>query len=840
MNHAMTGCRGGFAASTERHYPPNLSLEPKALDIRLDLDVPNRSAAGCVEIRVGANRKDASRILLDAVDFRDLLVASGDGHPLAFRYDGSSIAVTWEKKFELDEMRTIRISYRVVDPVSGLLFDAPDKADRTRAAWVATDHETERARYWLPCIDHPSVRTPVTFHLTAPSEFEILANGILTGEEEKGDGMKTAHWQLDHPCPSYLICFAAGEFVRVEEEGETIVPTAYFGAKGRATKEQLERTFGRTPKMMAWLEKRLGRPFPFPKYYQFALPRFAGAMENISLVSWTDVVVQDAVSEPVGQPRVDLVNLHEMAHSYFGDSVVIRDFAHAWLKESFATYMESCWLEATEGVDAFHYQLHLEAREYMEEADGKYERPIVTRRYDSSWDMFDRHLYPGGAWRIQMLRREVGEEVFWPAVSSYLEAFAGKVADTDDFRRVVERHAARPLGAFFDQWFYEAGYPRIEAAFNHSDETGYLTITQKTRHDKDDAPPFRFPLTIAWEETDGTFRTKTFQIGRQRQELAIPMPERPLQVVIDPEGCLLKKLRFTPDDSMLRRTARTGRTVPSRIWAVEELARSGRLLNLEALREAWLSEPFFGVRHAAAAALANCRSLAAGRLLRDLFDHEKDLRVKVRMVQTIGDLRAAEFAPFLKEIAASEGSYHLQAAALIALGKQRTFDPLLEKAANDQGHRGLVRSGALTGLAETRSEEAFPLLLARVGYGNETDDAARTAATALAELGRFMPERLQLRAMEALVGALSDPREPVKETALGALETLGRKEAVEAIEASRAHFPAQEQAKILRVVKALRETSGKGASTVALDTRIEALEQTVAKLQDRLDRFEQT
>ena len=36
-----------------------------------------------------------------------------------------------------------------------------------------------------------------------------------------------------------------------------------------------------------------------------------------------------------------------MAHSYFGDAVVCRDFAHAWLKESWATYIEHAWLEDT-------------------------------------------------------------------------------------------------------------------------------------------------------------------------------------------------------------------------------------------------------------------------------------------------------------------------------------------------------------------------------------------------------------------------------------------------------------------------------------------------------------
>lgn len=32
------------------------------------------------------------------------------------------------------------------------------------------------------------------------------------------------------------------------------------------------------------------------------------------------------------QLSLDEVNVHEMAHSYFGDSVVMRHFEHVWLK----------------------------------------------------------------------------------------------------------------------------------------------------------------------------------------------------------------------------------------------------------------------------------------------------------------------------------------------------------------------------------------------------------------------------------------------------------------------------------------------------------------------------
>jgi aminopeptidase N len=88
-------------------------------------------------------------------------------------------------------------------------------------------------------------------------------------------------------------------------------------------------------------------------------------MENISLVTWIDTFVIDQTNALERKHLTDLVNIHEMGmynnplyitkehtvnhlsafekgHTYFGDLLVIRHFEHAWLKESWATYIESC------------------------------------------------------------------------------------------------------------------------------------------------------------------------------------------------------------------------------------------------------------------------------------------------------------------------------------------------------------------------------------------------------------------------------------------------------------------------------------------------------------------
>jgi aminopeptidase N len=175
-----------------------------------------------------------------------------------------------------------------------------------------------------------------------------------------------------------------GEFVRYDDgefdDGEKRLPVAYFCSPLHAA-DDLRRSFGRTKPMLAWITKKLDRPFPYPKYYQWAAPGVSGAMENISLVSWDERYVLPAALAAEWTWLLDAVNIHEMSHSYFGDAVVCRDYAHAWLKESWATYIEQVYREENHGQNDALYVYYEHATAYFEEADDDYRRPIVHRHF---------------------------------------------------------------------------------------------------------------------------------------------------------------------------------------------------------------------------------------------------------------------------------------------------------------------------------------------------------------------------------------------------------------------------------------------------------------------------
>jgi aminopeptidase N len=147
--------------------------------------------------------------------------------------------------------------------------------------------------------------------------------------------------------------------------------------------------------MVKWLQKKVGYKFPWSKYDQIASREIqGGAMENISLVTYTDLYVLDDRASKELLASIDATNIHEMAHTYFGDLLVIKWFSDAWLKESWATYIETCWLQDNDTYEHYRFDLIQNADAYVTECSS-YMRPIVCKTYDSSWNMFDRHLYPG-------------------------------------------------------------------------------------------------------------------------------------------------------------------------------------------------------------------------------------------------------------------------------------------------------------------------------------------------------------------------------------------------------------------------------------------------------------
>jgi len=821
-----------------KQYAPDLTLEPIHNEIDLFVDLENQVASGSVTVTVKANGDDVTTISLNAVDFQDVSVEDADGKALSFKYDSERLAITWSDPIKRGDTRRAKISYKVVKPLTGLFFSKPDEGYPDRTWFAATDHETERARYWLPCVDYPEVRPTLDFHLRAESRFTILANGLLQSEKDNGDGTKTAHWKLEQRCPSYLTNFAICDFVEADDGAHGEIACKYYTSKPH-TPEHLLLSFGRSKEMMAWMEGKLGLAFPYPKYYQWALPGVGGAMENISLVSWDEMLVLDETLAKEWTWLLDQINLHEMSHSYFGDAIVCRDYAHAWLKESWAVYVETLWLEDSKGREEMEYDFYQNAHAYFNESDNAYSRPIMTREFKSSWEMYDRHLYPGGAVRIHTLRAELGDDVFFAATKDYVNTYAHQTVETDDFRRVMEKHSGRSLAKFFDQWIYQAGYPTIKVSFEYDADkklgTFHIEQVQATRKD-DPLHVFEIATDLGWR-IDGVDHTSAIKLTEARHAFSVKMDKEPEQVRFDPLMRAVHRLDFNPGDAKLRAQLTDAKDIRGRIVAAHELAKTGKRENVKAIADAYVKQSFWGTRQQFAKALADSKTNTGIEGLVAALAFEQDGMVLEFLIAQMGNFQDTRIKMALLEKLEGDLPYRATAAAYDSLGKQRDAAPLgfLKEQAAGNSYHGLHEAGAMRGLAATRNAEALDPILARLPYGAADVRARMAAAGAAAELASRLDKAAKEKTREKLEGLLRDEEDKVRMFASRALGTLGEGAAISALEAYHHGTHSAEQVGVEKVLAGLR---GKGDSKVAaLEKQFEELQAKYRTLEEEISKL---
>ena len=488
----------------------------------------------------------------------------------------------------------------------------------------------------------------------------------------------------------------------------------------------LNKTFGRTKEMIEFMEKKVHFELPWPKYFQVCCGFAGGAMENSSLVYFDEWYLLDERSAPERAHRVDSTVVHELAHTWFGDTVVCADFCHSFLKESFATFISAEWYHYKNGNDDFQFTLTRYAEVSFAETNS-YIRPIVTRTYDSSWDLFDRHLYTNGAWRLHMLRNKLGDKNFWEAVSSYLHKRAWTTVETDDFRRDLEKYSGEQLCSYFEQWFYGKGHPILEATFSYDPSNGgYSSISMRQiQEDKyDGIKLFDITIDIAIETSADNWETHTIIMDANNEcgQIVLKLTSRPLQVIIDPEKKILHALsefRGIGEDMSLRALSHAP-TFAGRYQAVKQLQKAGSKRARAGLCTALSEEKHWGLRCVLASTLGSLSRTDAVPALISALSTESDARVIPAILQNLYkfDDKAAEAAllEFVNEGDAKKRGYGAIGTALHGLGRHGHIEhlELLTSFLEDPkkgGKNFLITYDAASGLGELRDWRATEVLM---------------------------------------------------------------------------------------------------------------------------------
>jgi aminopeptidase N len=809
--------------------------------IRLDLrvDLPHRAVDARATLRVRSLRP-VTAVSLDAVDFEVSAVhvgsGDGDGKPAHFDHDGRKLVIDLDPSWPAGHEAVLRVDYRVRDPRDGLHFFGPSEAEPNVPWMVWSQGEATMNRYWFPCLDQPDQRQTTELVVTVADGFEVLSNGRLVDRRSNPDDKTvTFHWRQDQPHPSYLVTLVVGRFEVVREEWNG-VPVLYYVPPER--KDEAEPTFGRTRRMLELFSKLFGIDYPWDKYAQVIVEQFtAGGMENTSATTMNERILYDRRSLLDGSP--DAIVAHELAHQWWGDLVTCRDWAHIWLNEGFASYMEAVWAEHDRGADEYAYAMYQKGRSAV---GGGKDRPVVDRRYPSTTNMFDARAYPKGAFILHMLRQRLGDDVFWKCLARHGKEHRLQSVETSDFRKTLEQETGRSLERFFYDWTERPGSPILEVGTEYLPEARLARVTVKQTQAGE---PFQFPLALAFRCVGSDKEVVQEQdIAEKEQVLYVPLPGRPVLVEVDPRQAVLGEIKETKGrDLWLAQLRRAG--VAGRIRAAQHFGQSKVPQDREALAQALPAEKFWGVQSEVAAALAEsggdvCRdALLAGLRL-------ENARARRACAQQLGKFhRDAKVAAALKDLLAKDDpSWGVQSAALTAYGRLEQPDavavllPWLAKAS----HNDTLRVAALSGLGETRDLAALDALLtwAKRGKPMECRTAALGALARLALTANPSDDQRQ-KVVSAAAACLEGEGRPVRRSAVTLLRDLGRSAApaLPALEALSRHDPEDSVRDLARgAVEQIRGGQPVPVELTRLREELERLRQSQEQLQDRLNKFE--
>jgi aminopeptidase N len=447
------------------------------------------------------------------------------GTALRFDHGSDRLRIHLARPAAAGERRSVIVGYRGI-PAAGLLI-APNKhGDRT----FFSDNWPDKARQWLPVLDHPSDKATSEFLVTAPAHYQVVSNGLLAEETDLGDGRRLTHWRQSVPIAPWLYVLGVARFSvehRPAWRGLPIETWVYPQDRDAGFRAFAEPT-------VAALEffSGLVGPYSYERLANVQANGLRGGMEAATAILYGD----DSVSGPAR--RWDRVIVHEIAHHWFGNAVTESDWDDVWLSEGFATYFTHLFVEHAEGRDAFVAGLKRD-RDAIREFDEK--NPGYRIVHDNLADMTKVTTGPGtylkGAWVLHMLRGVVGDDAFRAGIREYYRLFRDANASTADFRRVMEEASGQPLAWFFEEWLYRGGLPRVAGRWRWDAAGKALRLELEQRQP---GGPFRMPVEVAIGVVDESEpRIERIELGERRQVLAIPLDREPVSVILDPRTFVL-------------------------------------------------------------------------------------------------------------------------------------------------------------------------------------------------------------------------------------------------------------------------------------------------------------
>ena len=466
-----------------------------------------------------------------------LAVTAPGGSALDHRHADDLLTVTLPEPGAAGALATFTVSYRGI-PASGLRIGPNKYGERT----FFSDNWPNRARNWLPTVDHIGDKATCEFVITAPAHYQVVSNGRLVEETDLDGGMRLTHWRQSVPISPWLYVVGVARFA-VQHLGD------FKGLPVQTWVYARDRDAGfydfavPTIEALHFYDEYVG-PFAYEKLANITSPATGGGMEAATALMYGENSVTGERSV-----RWRNVIIHEIAHQWFGNAVTESEWDDVWLSEGFATYFTLLFREHAYGRDDFVEGLKQAAERVWAWYDESPDYRIVHDGLSDMRRVTSIATYQKGAWVLHMLRARLGDEAFWRGIQLYYARYLNVTATTDDFMRAMEEASGDDLRGFFDQWLRQGGNPALEGSWRYDAGAGAVEIELRQVQE---VGRFELPLEIGIYMGGDALpaQVSAVEVGPGVNRFTIPVSAEPSDVRLDPGTWALFRAEFGRGDAL--------------------------------------------------------------------------------------------------------------------------------------------------------------------------------------------------------------------------------------------------------------------------------------------------
>ncbi|MDB3906708.1 M1 family metallopeptidase [Crocinitomicaceae bacterium] len=439
------------------NYDVSIELEDSTDEIRVYELITFKLDAPCDSFFIDLfSQNDSTGMHL----FPEILI---DFENTKFRHENDRIWIHAKSEWEVGSVHEIKLFFTGV-PETGLIIGKNKFGNRT----FFGDNWPNRAHHWFACIDHPSDKATIKYTVVAPVHYQCIATGKFLGRKLVNDGTKMKYdFVTSIDLPTKVMVIGVADFF-----WDLYKPDPGFDVSAWVYPENKEEGLSDMKVSLEVLDyfiEILGA-YPFEKLANVQSTTQFGGMENAGNIFYDENAV-------TGEGTMEALIAHEVAHQWFGNSASEEDWPHLWLSEGFATYLTDLYFEQKYGREVMNERLIGERIRVLNFAKN-YDHPVVDTEYEELMHLLNPNSYQKGAWFLHMLREEVGDSSFFAGIRTYYKAYQYDNANTEDFRKIMEKVSESNLERFFLQWLYTPGHPILEIASDIKGKNAEIAIQQ--------------------------------------------------------------------------------------------------------------------------------------------------------------------------------------------------------------------------------------------------------------------------------------------------------------------------------------------------------------------------